>query len=588
VSDNLRLRRKTALIIVIITVIVFSTISGITDTYLMSRFTELEAQNVTQNVQRATNAVQDDLKSLERTDYDWAAFDDTYQFIQDPQNGQAYIQANLNDPTLINIQVEVIVYFDQAGNVAYSKALDSNNVGTQISQETLEAIEANDELWNHTTLNSKVTGILSVSQGLLMVVSSPILTSEGLGPIMGALVMGRYITDKQVADLSTVLRLPLVIQNISNSHLPTDFRKALSLMSDSTPTCVQPLGADLVGGYATINDLSGNPVLILRIELLRDIYNQGQQDVLYLSLSLGLVCVVFGSAVMLLMEKTVLTPLTGLDMEVKSIRQNPKGSRRLKLKGDDELASLGSSVNEMLSTLEQNQRLATIGELTTAIAHDLRNPMQGINAAAYYLKTKIRSTSDDKTLKMLTLIENDIKYSDRIICQLLDYSQPISLEYHDATPEKLVREAVSLAKIPEKVRIVNEARDDLKITVDKQKIRTVLGHIIDNAVDAMPNGGVLRIGSTSSGENVTFSLSDTGVGISQEVMGKMWNPLFTTKAKGMGLSLPTCRRIVEAHGGAITIQSTQGKGSTFTVTVPKGTKPSPHRTGPPSRPTAEQ
>lgn len=562
----MRLLRKTAIIIVIITAVVFSSISGITNALLTARFAQLEKQNVDQNVQRTINALSDDLVALERTDNEWASSDAAYQFVQSPQQGQAYIQSNLLDSDLINLRISLVVYFNETNNVVYSEALDSNNLGIRVPQGTLEAIEANPELWNHTTLYSDIEGIMSTPEGLLMVASDPILTSQSLGPIMGALVMGRYINDVEVAYLSGMLRLPLVIQNLTSSQLPTDFQKALSLMSGNE-TCVQPLSADLVGGYATMNDLSGNPVLILRVELPRDIYSEGQQDIFYLSLALGLVCIVFGSAIMLLMETVVLTPLAGLDKEVRSIRQDPKGSKRLRLKGNDELASLGASVNRMLAALEQSQRLATIGELTTAIANDLRNPLQGISAAAYYLKTKMSSTADEKTAKMLALIEKDINYSDRIVCQLLEYSGSIWIEFCDTTSQVIVDGALSLVRVPERVQVVNETQSGLKIRVDKQKITAVFVHLIENAVDAMPEGGVLRIESMSLNDDVIFRFSDTGVGMSQELLCKIWNPLFTTKASGMGLSLATCKRIVEAHGGSISVQSTLGKGSTFTVRI---------------------
>jgi signal transduction histidine kinase len=574
----LRLRKKTALVIVVITLVVFSIISGIVSTILIARFTQLERENVNQNIQRSVNAISDDIAGLERTDCDLAVSDDTYQFVQNPQQGQAYIQANLLDPTLIDIKVDVILYFNQTGNIVYSKAINSDNIGTQVPQDVLDAIEANTELWNYTTLNGQTDGILSVPEGLLMVASNPILTSEGLGPIIGALVMGRYINDREISDLSALLRLPLTIQNLTNPQLPTDFQKALLLMPKGESFCVQPLGANLVGGYATVKGFSGSPVLILRIELSRDIYNQGQQDILYLCLALGLVCIVFGSTIMLLMEKVVLTPLSELDKEVKSICKDTKGSKRLRSRGNDELASLGASINEMVSALEKSQRLATIGELTTAIAHDLRNPMQGINAAVHYLRTKMGLPTDEKTVKMLNFIEKDIRYSDRIICQLLEYSEPMYLEFHHTTPEEIVKQALHLARIPENVQVISEAQDNLKISVDEQKIRTVFCHLIENAIEAMPEGGILRIESTSLNGNVTFRLSDTGVGMPQELLCKLWSPLFTTKAKGMGLSLSTSKRIVEAHGGSISVQSTVGEGSTFTVTIPQQSGPNLHET----------
>jgi signal transduction histidine kinase len=177
------------------------------------------------------------------------------------------------------------------------------------------------------------------------------------------------------------------------------------------------------------------------------------------------------------------------------------------------------------------------------------------------------STADEKTAKMLALIEKDINYSDRIVCQLLEYSGSIWIEFCDTTSQVIVDGALSLVRVPERVQVVNETQSDLKIRVDKQKITAVFVHLIENAVDAMPEGGVLRIESTSLNGDVIFRFSDTGVGMSQELLCKIWNPLFTTKASGMGLSLATCKRIVEAHGGSISVQSTLGKGSTFTVRI---------------------
>jgi len=92
--------------------------------------------------------------------------------------------------------------------------------------------------------------------------------------------------------------------------------------------------------------------------------------------------------------------------------------------------------------------------------------------------------------------------------------------------------------------------------------------LFENASDAMPEGGKLTITSKESDGDLEATFTDIGVGMPKEVMEKIWIPLFTTKAKGMGLGLPICKRIVEAHGGNISVESTVGKGTTFTVTIP--------------------
>jgi signal transduction histidine kinase len=150
----------------------------------------------------------------------------------------------------------------------------------------------------------------------------------------------------------------------------------------------------------------------------------------------------------------------------------------------------------------------------------------------------------------------------------LDYSREIVLESTKKKPLTILEETLSVVKIPKNVCLMNLTKRQPRINVDLQKIKRAFVNLISNAVDAMPEGGTLTIESKRKGNNVIFKFSDTGNGISPDVMEKLWTPLFTTKAKGMGFGLPICKRIIEAHGGSIYVESTLGKGSTFIVTLP--------------------
>jgi signal transduction histidine kinase len=202
------------------------------------------------------------------------------------------------------------------------------------------------------------------------------------------------------------------------------------------------------------------------------------------------------------------------------------------------------------------------------VGHDLRNPLTGIKGATYYLKKKLGPKMDEKTMEMMKLIEKDIEHSNEIITDLMEYSKEIRLELTETTPKSIVKDALTLVKVPENVQISDLTQGKPKIKMDVEKMKRVFDNLIKNAVDAMPICGELTITSRESKGNVEIAFADTGIGMTKEIMGKIWTPFFTTKARGMGLGLAICKRIIEAHGGSISVESTAGKGTTFTITIP--------------------
>jgi len=218
--------------------------------------------------------------------------------------------------------------------------------------------------------------------------------------------------------------------------------------------------------------------------------------------------------------------------------------------------------------LLKSERLAAIGEAAAMIGHDLRNPLTGINATVYYLKTKLSWKKDTKTQELLRLIDGDVEYANKIITDLLYYSREVQLELTETTPRAIAKEALLLVETPRNVQITNSAQNKPRIKIDAAKMKRVLGNLVRNAFDAMPDGGEFTVESHESDGKVHMIFSDTGTGMGKEIMEKLWTPFFTTKAKGMGLGLAICKRIVEAHGGEISVESNVGKGTTFTVAVP--------------------
>ncbi len=245
----------------------------------------------------------------------------------------------------------------------------------------------------------------------------------------------------------------------------------------------------------------------------------------------------------------------------------------------DKLANYSQKLEEMVeqrteqlkqtqSKLVRSERLAAIGELAGMVGHDLRNPMTSIKGAAYFLKAKYSSVLDATGKEMLSTMDDSIDYSNKIINDLLDYSRDMKLELSETTPKMLLKNAFSLVEVPEKIEIRDTTSDTPIVRADTGKVVRVFVNIIKNAFDAMPKGGILAVTSRETERSWEITFEDNGAGMKQETLSKLWTPLFTTKAKGMGFGLAICKRIVETHGGKIAVESTVGKGTRFTVNIP--------------------
>jgi PAS domain S-box-containing protein len=276
-----------------------------------------------------------------------------------------------------------------------------------------------------------------------------------------------------------------------------------------------------------------------------------------------------------LFSSSVIKNSKGHKIGVVCVLQDITELKRMKDKLEQYSMHLESLVEERTVQLEQAQaqlvkseRLAAIGELAGMVGHDLRNPLTGIKNAAYYLKKKGAECPESQAKEMLEIINKAIDHSNKIINDLLDYAREMHLELTECAPRTLVEEATRMIQVPDRIQIVNKVLEETKVKVDADKIMRVFINLIKNAIDAMPEKGTLEIRSGQTKDNVEIAFADTGMGIPDEALPKIFTPLFTTKAQGMGFGLAICKRIVESHGGTITVKTEVNKGTTFTITLP--------------------
>jgi len=225
-------------------------------------------------------------------------------------------------------------------------------------------------------------------------------------------------------------------------------------------------------------------------------------------------------------------------------------------------------LREAQRNLLKAERLAAIGELAGMVGHDLRNPLSAIKNAVYYLKLKQDDINDKNRKTMFEVIDNAIRHADKIIADLQEYSREMQITHVSCSLRDCLNDALSLIQLPKNIQIIDQVAETPLIKIDKTKISRVFLNLVKNAVDAMPNGGTLQIKSEHVGDKVKITFADTGCGMPKELLAKLYTPLVTTKAQGMGFGLAICKRIIDAHGGNIAVESHIGKGTTFTVTLP--------------------
>ncbi len=230
-----------------------------------------------------------------------------------------------------------------------------------------------------------------------------------------------------------------------------------------------------------------------------------------------------------------------------------------------------NQLKEAQIQLVKSERLAAIGELAGMVGHDLRNPLTGIKNAAYYLQKK-EMCQALRSKEMLDIIDKCVNHSNKIINDLLEYSREMNLDKESNSLGELFSNAFSMIKVPDSIKIRSIYDSEYILKADSEKIQRVFINLIKNSIDAMPEGGEISISSKLTNDFLELSFSDNGIGIPDDVLPKLFTPLFTTKAQGMGFGLAICKRIVDAHGGKITVETGKRKGTTFKITLPIETR----------------
>ncbi len=274
-----------------------------------------------------------------------------------------------------------------------------------------------------------------------------------------------------------------------------------------------------------------------------------------------------------------------LTKSIESLRQgamavaNGDFSHKIKVETDDELKQLADSFNAMTAELKetqkkllQSEKMAALGQIAAAVSHELKNPLTGIKMAAYFLKDKV-SREDTEANKSIADIESEVDRANKIVMEILTFSQPISPIFNTVNVNDILAEILPVQEYQAQLHDIKVTKQLQKINsvvkADRDQLKQIFDNLINNALQAMGAGGELTVMSMEEEDLVKVKIKDTGVGIPDENIKSIFQPFFTTKDKGIGLGLSIVNEIVKKHQGTISVESRLGQGTTFIVSFPK-------------------
>ncbi len=353
------LYKKTLWIISIVIAVMLVFIYGAHQIVLMGSFDKIDEQYSLENIELAKNALDETIKKLDRTTGDWAVWDDAYFFVND--SNENFSNSYLNADTNSDLKVNLMVFMKLSGKLAGSFAFDLENQTEVPVPGYFSGLSQSDVLLQYKGVAGTSKGIIHLPEGPMLVSSWPI-TNNGKLPVGGTLIMGRYLDESEIRRLSEITHLNLTIRRTDDEKMPSDFQAAFSSLSKDNPVFIQKLSDKSIGGYALLNDIYGNPAIILKVETPRLVHEQGKETMDYFILLFLIIGTTFVAFFLFLFKNLVLSKLASLDAQVQGISRSGDNSSRVSMKRVGNLLADNRTLNWMDNSFTlRNKTLLIMG-----------------------------------------------------------------------------------------------------------------------------------------------------------------------------------------------------------------------------------
>jgi len=398
--------------VVLVTTLVTSALIGgvflASDHLLVQNLEDSERAVVTGSCSLVNHTIQHEIDTLATTCRDWATWDDTYFFVQNPN--QAYLDSNLVDKTYINTGLDCFLIVDTADTLVYGKIFDAENqTAVPIPDSLFTRIE--ELLWKQrTTIDSwAVEGIITLPEGPMIVAAEPVKRSKGEGPAVGTLIMGRYIDDEWIGEISDMTQMPVMVRAAGDTSIYTGL--SLSEKEGKNPSvAIAPSeNGTIISGIITVADIYGRPAFTTRIDLARDLYREGFDAVYSSILIIIWICAAIGLILILSLNRTVIVPLETMSGMVTSIGRDHDYSRRIPEGGITEIKDLSTSMNSLFSSLQSSIELQKESEARLRESEEKYHTLfEAANDGVFIIKDHLFENCNISSLKALGRTKEEV------------------------------------------------------------------------------------------------------------------------------------------------------------------------------------
>ncbi len=540
---------------------------------ILPSFIRLEQEQAETELQRVIDAIKRETEHIELLAGDWATWDDTYHFVQD--HNKEYINSNLVWKTLERSSgIHLLFFYDIQGRVVWGGVFDPVSRGQiSVNEFPQAAVPSNDILLRHNSVDSAFTGIIDSSAGPILISSKPILTSQREGPIVGTLLMGRFLSDTLLEKLAAQTRVDF--RAIPISRMTTnDAMYALFNHLQVGKSAIKEIDENSLQIVGLIAGLEGQPVLAVRAVIQRATMAQGLKVAGLASVSVLVSLALLGMILWLGINRYTLV-MRASNARIKKVVQRRTQELKLAKEQAEESLLIAAAANESMSVFLAN------------ISHEVRTPMNAIiNLSFLCLQNDIYAKQRDYIKK----INYSAKSLFKVINDILDFSKvetgSMEIEIADFSLDELLAHLTvvidSLKNNGKDIQLIFDVHPGTPTFLigDVLRIIQILLNLLSNAIKFTESGQIvlsIRVLEYME-EKVTleFSVDDSGIGMPQSVADKMIDPFVksdtaTTHSIGhSSLGLAICDQLCHLMGGNLMLTSKEGKGTHACVTLPLG------------------